>query len=77
MSRANALTGIDGIALKRGNEALQALHELELKFIEKGYVTGDDIEQMRAAQYNLEAVLSLTRRCITTINEWGKGGKDE
>jgi hypothetical protein len=72
MSRVNALTEIDGIALKRGREALQALHNLELKFVEKGYVTGDDIELMRGAQYNLEAVLALTARCITTINDWAK-----
>jgi hypothetical protein len=61
MSRANALTEVDLIAVKRADEALQALHELEVDFMRRGYVRDADLELLRGAQYNLGAAMSLFR----------------
>jgi predicted hydrolase (HD superfamily) len=71
MSRLNGLIGVDSVALKRAKEALKALHYLEKKFVDKGYVTGDDIELLRGAQYNLGAAMSLYETFLDAIQEGG------
>ena len=74
MTRANAVTETDGIAVKRADEALQALHDLRLDLKHRGYVRDDDLELLSGIQYNLGAVLDLCRRYMKTVSENGRNG---
>jgi hypothetical protein len=73
MGRINALTEVDGISLKRGKEALEALDKLTWRFVENGYVKSADIELLRGIQYNLEAMVGLTEKCIKKLTNGHKG----
>jgi hypothetical protein len=63
-----AITEVDGISVKRGDEALKALHSTTVDIAVKGYATTRDIETLRGVHYNLGAMLAMFRSWLQEQN---------